>query len=770
MTLSVNELKDRLKTEPDGTERVDILNTLAFEIKKESIPEALQLVEESGSLGARISYRKGIAFSLYIQASIWNLSNEYKKAIEAAENALILYDEINDIKSQSEVLDLMGKVKKNAGDQQSALEFYEQSLAIVRELKIESRESELLKNIANIHVGFGNYSEALDLYRQSLSIVQQSNDEHAQSIILNNMGTAYRRLGDHDTALEYFEKSLSIKKILNDEIGKANTFANIGLVYKDIGMYPKALESYQKSLPIIQKLNNSYREASILSNIGVVYRQIGHLPKALEFFLNSLKICRLINLRRNEAEVLNNIGLLYLESDDSATALDYLEKSLEIWHELGDKRSEAVTLDSIGGSYFKSKDYDIALKNLKTSLEITRSSDDGYTASNTLSDIANVYAAQGKTSIALEYFNESFELAEKVGYKHRQSEALLGTGEIYIGQREPERAQEYLRRSLRLAEELGARDLLHRIHLSLSYAAEQLGLLKPTLNHLRAHQRFKEEIFNEESDKTFKKLQAVHEVESAKREAELYRLKTVELARLNQQLSEAISEKNEFLGIAAHDLKNPLGAMLLTAQHIEGTFESMPPELTIKFMSNITKTAEDMLSIVNKMLQSEEFESKELVLCPEIIDIKAIANDVVEYYLLKANQKNINIKYESDGEKIMVFSDPVASKQIIDNLVSNAVKFAPHETLVTVSLRQAGNIVQFSVKDEGPGLSDKDKESLFKRFSKLSAKPTGGEHSTGLGLSIVKKLVGKLQGRVWCESETGMGARFIVELPRFSNE
>ena len=213
MTLSVNELKDRLKTEPDGTERVDILNTLAFEIKKESIPEALQLVEESGSLGARISYRKGIAFSLYIQASIWNLSNEYKKAIEAAENALILYDEINDIKSQSEVLDLMGKVKKNAGDQQSALEFYEQSLAIVRELKIESRESELLKNIANIHVGFGNYSAALDLYRQSLSIVQQSNDEHAQSIILNNMGTAYRRLGDHDTALEYFEKSLSIKKI-----------------------------------------------------------------------------------------------------------------------------------------------------------------------------------------------------------------------------------------------------------------------------------------------------------------------------------------------------------------------------------------------------------------------------------------------------------------------------------------------------------------------------------------------------------------------------
>ena len=434
------------------------------------------------------------------------------------------------------------------------------------------------------------------------------------------------------------------------------------------------------------------------------------------------------------------------------------------------QKSEAVTFGSIGSSYYTLKDYDTALENLKSSLEITRSSEDNYSASNTLGDIANVYFAEGKISLALEFFNESFETAKKIDYKHKQSEALLGTGEIYINQREPEKAQDYLRRSLRLAEELGARDLLNKIHLSLSYASEQLGLLKPTLNHLRAHQRFKEEVFNEESDKTFKKLQAVHEVETAKRESELYRLKTVELAKLNEQLSEAISEKNEILGIAAHDLKNPLGAMLLTAQHIESSFESMSAELVTKFMSNITKTADDMLSIVNKMLLSEEFESAKLVLCPEIIDIKAIVNQILEYYQLKAKEKNINIQYDNDNVKVMVFSDPVASKQIIDNLVSNAVKFAPQESLVTVLLQQAGNAVQFSVKDEGPGLSDKDKESLFKRFSKLSAKPTGGEHSTGLGLSIVKKLINKLQGRVWCESELGMGAKFVIELPRFSNE
>ena len=117
-----------------------------------------------------------------------------------------------------------------------------------------------------------------------------------------------------------------------------------------------------------------------------------------------------------------------------------------------------------------------------------------------------------------------------------------------------------------------------------------------------------------------------------------------------------------------------------------------------------------------------------------------------------------------------MFSDAVASKQIFDNLISNAVKFAPINSSVNITLSQTNNSILFSVKDNGPGLTEKDKKSLFKRFSKLSAKPTGGEHSTGLGLSIVKKLVEKLRGKVWCESEFGAGAEFIVELPRFSNE
>ena len=770
MNLQINTLNKHMTSEPNEFERVDYLNNLAEEVLENKPEKALELAGKSGGIATRLGYHNGVAYSLFLQAKIYNNNSEFDKAIESAESSLILYDKIGDISRRIDVLELMGDIKKNAGSYNSALEFYEQSLSLVREnTNNEKRLANLLKKSGNILLKLGDFNRALEFYRQCLSIAQRADDIRTVSIVLNNIGTIYRFSGNHEAALEHFEKSLEIKKELNDEIGRANTLNNIGIIYEDTGKYPQALEYYQKSLPIIRKLNDRAREIGVLSNIGVVYRQIGHFPKALEFFLESLKICNAINQPIKEAEVLNNIGMLYLESDETATALSYLERSLEIWNDIGDKRSAAITLDSIGGSHYKAKKYELALEKLKKSLEISRSFGDEYTVANTLSDIAHVYSAQGKTTIALDYFRKSYDTAEKIEYKHRQSEALLGIGEIHISLRDYSTAQDYLRHALRIAEELGSRDLLYKIHYSLSIASENLNMLQQAINHLRAHQRFKEEVFNEESDKTFKKLQAVHEVETAKQESELYRLKNIKLAKLNQQLTDAISEKNEILGIAAHDLKNPLSVLLLTAQHIESSYSNMSSEQVTRFMNNISTTADNMLEIVNKMLQSEEYENK-LILYPEIIDITAIINEVIEHYQVKADKKNITIRFPNKNEIVYVFSDAVATKQILENLMSNAIKFSNKQTTVTASFVQTNTTVRVSIKDEGPGLSEDDKKMLFKRFSKLSAKPTGDEHSTGLGLSIVKKLTEKLFGQVWCESQLGKGANFIVELPRFPNQ
>jgi signal transduction histidine kinase len=109
--------------------------------------------------------------------------------------------------------------------------------------------------------------------------------------------------------------------------------------------------------------------------------------------------------------------------------------------------------------------------------------------------------------------------------------------------------------------------------------------------------------------------------------------------------------------------------------------------------------------------------------------------------------------------------DPSITVQVLENLVSNAVKYSPPGKNIFVRLKKQPSVARMEVQDEGPGLSAEDQKKLFGKFARLSAKPTGGEHSTGLGLSIVKKMVEAMNGKVWCESELGRGATFIVEFP-----
>jgi signal transduction histidine kinase len=137
---------------------------------------------------------------------------------------------------------------------------------------------------------------------------------------------------------------------------------------------------------------------------------------------------------------------------------------------------------------------------------------------------------------------------------------------------------------------------------------------------------------------------------------------------------------------------------------------------------------------------------------------------VVFDYREKAEAKKIEIEYTAE-DNLIINTDKLALRQIIDNLVSNAVKFSPESKKIYVSVNHRNGFIEFRIKDEGPGLTDKDKSKLFGKFTKLTAQPTGGEDSTGLGLSIVKNLTGMLGGSVRCESKEGEGAEFIVELP-----
>jgi signal transduction histidine kinase len=170
-----------------------------------------------------------------------------------------------------------------------------------------------------------------------------------------------------------------------------------------------------------------------------------------------------------------------------------------------------------------------------------------------------------------------------------------------------------------------------------------------------------------------------------------------------------------------------------------------------------------MSDIISNLLDLNAIESGMINLRIGEISIGELFEKTIAEYTQKAEQKNIKLISSVTEETIL--ADKNAVIEVMENLLSNAVKYSSHGKNIYLRAEVKNSLYRIEIKDEGPGLTEEDKKKLFQKFAKLSAKPTAGENSTGLGLSIVKKLVEAMTGSIGCESEAGQGATFIVELP-----
>ncbi|NIW79413.1 MAG: HAMP domain-containing protein [Calditrichae bacterium] len=259
------------------------------------------------------------------------------------------------------------------------------------------------------------------------------------------------------------------------------------------------------------------------------------------------------------------------------------------------------------------------------------------------------------------------------------------------------------------------------------------------------------------------------------KEKEVFRRRNEELAeayrkldQLNKSLQEANHLKSEFLSIAAHDLKNPLQVISGFAEMITET----PGQNSNVYRNakKINDATRRMLRIISQLLDTTALESGQLKLNREKVDLEKIARKVANNNKAYARKKNQNLEFFANGNCVFK-ADRQRMYEIMDNLISNAIKFSPEGNTVTIRIeakegkeRSNGKLL-FSVRDRGQGLTEDDKQKLFGKFMRLSAQPTAGESSTGLGLSVVKQLVELHGGRIWAESPgQGRGSTFFVEL------
>lgn len=236
------------------------------------------------------------------------------------------------------------------------------------------------------------------------------------------------------------------------------------------------------------------------------------------------------------------------------------------------------------------------------------------------------------------------------------------------------------------------------------------------------------------------------------------------IIKYNQQLQALNEEKNQFLAIAAHDLKSPLNGVMLGLDLLN---KQPPPPLSEQqeVLDLCRRSLERMTTIITNLLDVNAIESGQFPMNPQPCDLASVVGDAVAGSQPLCQAKRQVLEYLRPDAAVPVTADAAAHRQILDNLISNASKFSASDTVIRVSLEPGNMLLRYSVTDQGPGLTADDQRQLFGKFTRLSAMPTAGEHSTGLGLSIVKLMVECMGGRVGCDSKPGHGATFWVEIP-----
>ncbi len=257
-------------------------------------------------------------------------------------------------------------------------------------------------------------------------------------------------------------------------------------------------------------------------------------------------------------------------------------------------------------------------------------------------------------------------------------------------------------------------------------------------------------------DITQSKVRTLLQISSQQKEIEL---KNAELQKLNE-------EKNYFLGMASHDLRNPLGNIITLSSIISQDIGDNFPDEYKKYMDIIMNTSRKMLEMINNLLDVSRIESGANQLKMKDISTMDLFQECCSGHSHQAEQKKIMLTYSIADTAKKILADKEQIMQVLNNLISNAIKFSHPNTSIELTASGHENETLISVKDHGQGIPESEHKLLFTAFSKTSVRSTAGEVSTGLGLNIVKKIIEAHGGKIWVKSKVGEGTTFTFSIPQ----
>lgn len=575
---------------------------------------------------------------------------------------------------------------------------------------------------------------------------------------LNILGVANNYKGNKLSAYDYYSWALDVSMRQKDSSQVAYTYNNLGRIFQEQGLVEKAYPNIIKASEIFSHLKDSTGLAYCYQSLGNLYQSQRNFEKAEENYLKGLDLREKLPNQRNIHGGYYLIGRLYAEQGKVKESLRYLLKADSIGQKLGDEIQLAETWVYLAKNYLLTNQKDKADSLLKVSLGIIQRKNAVRILSNALLIAGEVAVARGEYSKAGKILDDALINARKMGDLSLLQDVYFELWKLNEKRNDKLGSLYNQNQYLMLRDTLKSRDVARQ--------EEQLNFERKILARENENASLKAKNSVIEQQRKWQgilfgsALVSIFIIGSIIWwNARRMRNFNSQLAKQNEQLLQLNHEKDSLMSIVAHDLKAPLNKIqgLSNLLRLDGEL-SKDQSQYVGLMDQVSKEG---LSFISDLLSVHALEEQRVAEISEFDAAEVVKNKIEAAYGVAAN-KNIQLKLFLNP--VVVQSDRDYLGRITDNLVSNAIKFSPKESEVVVSLDKDDDRLRLIVEDKGPGFSEKDKVHLFKKFKKLSARPTGGESSNGLGLAIVKTLVDRLGGEIELDSR-GSGSKFIIRLP-----
>lgn len=560
-----------------------------------------------------------------------------------------------------------------------------------------------------------------------------------------------------------------------------------------------------------QLLNEAIRAESkefeqlALMSLGTAYRLGGDLDKGLQYLIRSTKLAEQYSLNDNLDQAYTEIATVYAGNKDFEKAISYYRKASDLSLMEGDSISFGITVHNIGIQQFK-------LKNLDSALFYHALAEDVFDRKNlkigkayVIGNRAIVKLAQGDVEDAELDFQRAISMLEPLGDEFAIADFQNELGKVYVERGDRQKAIETISKGLEIAKEIDVKAQIRDASELLSGLHQELGNYEEALIYHKQFVAYKDSIQNTE---TIRKLanqrtefeigqaEAAMEAERQTQEVIKYALifgvgllmifgitqfrnsrqrmatnqvlrdQKAELEEQKSKLEEVNRTKDRFFSIISHDLRGPVNAFHGISRMIKFFVQNKQIDQLEVLAEEIDQSVDRLSSLLDNLLNWAVQQQGQFPYVPEKIDVKTLADDLVDVFATMAKSKQISL-HSSVPEDLHAWADRNTTMTIIRNLVSNALKFTSRDGEVAISARRTADSVEIVVRDNGVGIPKEKLGNLFELNEEASTWGTEGEKGLGLGLQLVHEFVELNQGQITVDSEDGQGTRFTVTLPYY---